>query len=770
MNHSVCFSLFFSNPLRRKAFATLVRLSPASLFLLAACSGSSDGATSSRAPSETGAVAARKQQVTYALPRGGKSAVSIDTLPNASCTLRNAGEISGTDKHLTVFADDDGVARLYLRNTDPAVDHREFALDCKDDAGRTTSHEIEVNVDDAAVSQAPVPFSTAGKRKLPRLDVDPMSLSFEELLNRGYPPRPDPETAPAQYAQWLDVAQREPTLIEPHRVTDFAGPRHGPAKIAPPPANGGSPGYWSGYVIQTGAKVPQFDMVFGELQVPRVSSAYNSSLYSSLWVGLDGYFTQTVVQDGTEQDAFGDVIGVEWSSYYGWTEWYPANPAPISNFPVQPEDVVYAWTWVANSSGNIEFPKTIPGQPYGFVSTGEPWSSIPFDGTVTNVLADVNGDGKADAVGINPTNIWVMLSNGTSFGTEERWSNGPFDGTVTNLLADVNGDGEADVVGFNPTSIWVMTSEGISFGTEEQWSSGAFDGTVTNLLADVNGDGMADVVGINPTNIWVMLSNGTSFDPEQQWSSIPFDGSVTNLLADVNGDGKADLVGFNPTNIWVMLSNGTSFGPEQQWSTVPFDGTVTNLVADVNGDGRADAVGFNATNIWVMLSNGSSFGPEQQWSSAPFDGTVTNLLADVNGDGRADAVGFNTNNSWVMLSQAFAGDLSPGSIGYFYLYNETENVASPFSSTTQPANTTFTGHQAEWIMEWPGLGAGNGLAPYGSTEVSGAWASDYGGASYLYSSASSTQVTMTNGSITLSSVAPVNQSTMEFTWQNYNYN
>jgi hypothetical protein len=193
------------------------------------------------------------------------------------------------------------------------------------------------------------------------------------------------------------------------------------------------------------------------------------------------------------------------------------------------------------------------------------------------------------------------------FGAEQEWSSVAFDGNVTNLVADVTGDGKADAVGISTNSIWVMPSTGTSFGPPMQWSSIAFDGAVANVLGDVDGDGKADMIGFNATNVWVLPSTGSFFAGKQQWSSASFDGTVTNLVADVNGDGKVDAVGFNPNNIWVMPSTGSEFGPNQQWSGIAFDGTVANVLGDVNGDGKADAVGFNSTGTWVMLS--SSFTP-----------------------------------------------------------------------------------------------------------------------------------------------------------------
>jgi hypothetical protein len=335
--------------------------------------------------------------------------------------------------------------------------------------------------------------------------------------------------------------------------------------------------------------------------------------------------------------------------------------------PVTNTSIVGGWlmssnvAYVTGCIGNVAPCVDLTVAPASEFGAPKRWSNVAFDGTVTNLMADVNGDGLADAVGFRPSSIYVMLSNGFGFGAPQEWSAVPFDGTVTNLMADANGDGLADAIGFNTNNIYVMLSNGSSFGAPQEWSNVPFDGTVTNLMSDVNGDGLADAVGFRPSSIYVMLSNGVesgdgfggnSFAAPQEWSAVPFDGTVTNLMADVNGDGLADAVGFNTSNIYVMLSNGSRFGAPKEWSSTDFfEGTVTTLMADVNGDGLADAVAFDPFNIYVMLSNGSSFGAVQQWSNVAFDGTVANLMADVNNDGHADAVGFNSANSYVMLSQ-----------------------------------------------------------------------------------------------------------------------
>jgi hypothetical protein len=72
--------------------------------------------------------------------------------------------------------------------------------------------------------------------------------------------------------------------------------------------------------------------------------------HSTLWVGIDGWGTPDVVQDGTDQDTE-TIVGIQASSYDAWTEWYPLSSQTISNFPVNAGDEVYVWCWVGTSAG-----------------------------------------------------------------------------------------------------------------------------------------------------------------------------------------------------------------------------------------------------------------------------------------------------------------------------------------------------------------------------------------------------------------------------------
>jgi hypothetical protein len=123
---------------------------------------------------------------------------------------------------------------------------------------------------------------------------------------------------------------------------------------------------------------------------------------------------------------------------------------------------------------------------------------------------------------------------------------------------------------------------------------------------------------------------------------------------------------------------------------------------------------------------------------------------------------------WVWVGNA-SGAYSPtGGIGWFYVWNTTQNVVAAYLHTAAPSGTTFNGHQAEWVMERPTVnGSLSTLANYSSATMSDVWAYDFAGREHPYTSDTSTALTMTNGSKVLSTVAPLNAWAMQFTWHAY---
>jgi trans-aconitate methyltransferase len=137
-------------------------------------------------------------------------------------------------------------------------------------------------------------------------------------------------------------------------------------------------------------------------------------------------------------------------------------------------------------------------------------------------VADVNGDGKADIVGFGQAGTYVALAKGdgtfndaqlvlANFGAAQGWSS---QDTFPRLVADVNGDGKADIVGFGANNTWVAFGLGdgtfseasadvSDFSAAQGWSS---DNTFHREIADVNHDGQLDLVGFGIAGVLAGLN------------------------------------------------------------------------------------------------------------------------------------------------------------------------------------------------------------------------------------------------------------------------
>lgn len=289
-------------------------------------------------------------------------------------------------------------------------------------------------------------------------------------------------------------------------------------------------------------------------------------------------------------------------------------------------------------------------------------------------VADVDGDGKADAVlhyGVPYNGIWrVALSTGTSFGQGAVWLEEHGTEAPVVLTGDVNGDGRADAVAFAGGTWSVALSTGTSFAAPSVWieqhPTNAPEWWPDPLLGDVNGDGKADAVYFDDTTAsWsVSLSTGDSFSTPVVWIEGFGGGSEEQLLADVDGDGDADAAAFSiqddPNGSWddafsiwqVASSTGSGFAPPLQWYKGFGVDSYRRRLADVDGDGKADIVYYylDITAWFVALSTGAGFGEAKLWMTGlgaglvPGSGSGSSTrngdgdMADVDGDGKADAV------------------------------------------------------------------------------------------------------------------------------------
>src|SRR5262249_26161358 len=133
--------------------------------------------------------------------------------------------------------------------------------------------------------------------------------------------------------------------------------------------------------------------------------------------------------------------------------------------------------------------------------------------------------------------VYSVSAQGQSFSPPQLWVNSyGYDGDWRvdrhpRIMADVNGDGRADIVGFGNAGAYVSLSTGTGFSPPQLWvNSYGSDGDwrVDRHLRDtlhMNVDGFTVIVLLGNAVVYRSLSKGTSFSPPQLWvNSYGYDG------------------------------------------------------------------------------------------------------------------------------------------------------------------------------------------------------------------------------------------------------
>lgn len=310
----------------------------------------------------------------------------------------------------------------------------------------------------------------------------------------------------------------------------------------------------------------------------------------------------------------------------------------------------------------------------------------------TPFVGDFNGDGKDDIAtcthgssSTGPLDVYVSLSNGSSFGTASKWQDWWAHRGHICMAGDFNGDNKDDLWAFTESQVYVAISRGYDFNGGV-YASPVGTSTYTEIggIGDVNGDGKKDAIlfkGDSSADVYAMLSTGTSFGSKYKvhdWftpeGETPTLGNVNKTST--NNDKRDELITFTQgtgdSDVWVSFSNGSTYGTSTKWNDYFALSTEVPLSGDFNGDYRADIVTFTRNSymdVYVGLSNGSSaFTPVSLWHSSFVDGNDTPLVGDFNGDRKDDLIRFTQDgaaDAYVSLSTGTSFGAASLWHGYF---------------------------------------------------------------------------------------------------------
>lgn len=294
---------------------------------------------------------------------------------------------------------------------------------------------------------------------------------------------------------------------------------------------------------------------------------------------------------------------------------------------------------------------TLPGSPSG--------TDTPDD----ILLTDTNNDGKLDLAYTALSVLRVLPGDGAgAFGAAIQIPLGSDRPSVNGLaLADLNGDGRKDAVVATGSGLYVLRGNANSFEAPTVYRIGIVVGVPS--IADFTGDGLLDVATLSEEGL--LLLPGARNDgfgaPLFYYDGLshrgPTIGEFSDTAAgDFNRDGRTDLLTLGqlyPTStapVALALILGDARGGFAAPSITPVD-LVPNyaITEDLNADGNADLIVAVANNeVAIFIGNG------QDGFNAPVRYTVgadPQFLAarDFNRDGRPDIIVLNRGSASVTI-------------------------------------------------------------------------------------------------------------------------
>jgi Peptidase A4 family len=166
---------------------------------------------------------------------------------------------------------------------------------------------------------------------------------------------------------------------------------------------------WSGYADDntTGAT---YSSVSGSWTEPAVSCTSQESL-AAFWVGIDGYNSDSVEQDGTLAECYGGA-----AYYYTWWEMYPSNDVQVVGETLNPGDSITASVVQNGSSYTLDVTDA--------TNSGDSFSTTQSCSDCANSSAEWIAEAPTGSSGVEPLSdfgSWTLnnatVSSGSTAGT-----------------------------------------------------------------------------------------------------------------------------------------------------------------------------------------------------------------------------------------------------------------------------------------------------------------------------------------------------------------